>query len=367
MGYMLKKAFLLVLTLLVAISLISSCAAQEVIERTCVITLEGRALTLLGPELTVGQKAPDFSLLPPVDRVESVPDTEEVTLSESQGKLRLISVVPSLDTPVCDLQTRRFEEEASKFKEVAFYTISMDLPFAQDRYCGAHDIKDLTTLSDHRDGSFGLAYGVLVKELNLLSRAIFIIGEDDTVEYVDYLGEISEHPDYDRALNVLRDLVGEPAQSAPPPGVTEGIEVGDLAPDFELANLEGELVSLSDFQGKPVLLNLWAAWCPHCRNERPWIQQIYDEWTDRGLELVTVDLIGTRSTETPHGLRDYMETNSYTFPVLLDIDQEVLNKYELVATPTNVFIDKNGVIQEKKVGPFSSLEEMEESLSKILE
>jgi thiol peroxidase len=118
-------------------------------------------------------------------------------------------VVHSLDTSICDLQTQRFEEEASKLKDVAIYTISMDLPFAQARYCGAHNIKNLRTLSDHREASFGAAYGVLIKDLRLLSRAIFIIDRDDIVRYVEYVKEVAQHPDYDRALELLEKVVGE--------------------------------------------------------------------------------------------------------------------------------------------------------------
>ena len=129
--------------------------------------LKGKPLRLSGPEIQVGQKAPDFRML--------AIDLTSVDLSKSKGKVRLLSVVHSLDTSVCDLQTQRFEQEATKFKDVIIYAVSMDLPFAQARYCGAHDIKDLQTLSDHRDASFGRAYGVLIEELRLLSRAIFII------------------------------------------------------------------------------------------------------------------------------------------------------------------------------------------------
>jgi len=157
-------------------------------------------VTLIGTEIAAGQKAPNFKLV--------APDMSEVALSQTKGKIRLLSVVHSLDTPVCDLQTQRFEEEASKYKNVVIYTISMDLPFAQARYCGAHDIKNLQTLSDYREASFGMAYGVLIKELRLLSRAIFIIDGNDIVRYVEYVTEVASHPDYDKALKALRDLAG---------------------------------------------------------------------------------------------------------------------------------------------------------------
>jgi len=168
-------------------------------ERKQVVTFQGNPVTLLGSEIKVGDKAPDFKLL--------ATDMKEVELSQSRGKVRLLSVVTSLDTPVCDLQTQRFEEEASKFKDVVIYTVSMDLPFAQARYCGAHNISNLQTLSDHREASFGTAYGVLIKELRLFSRAIFIVDRDDTVRYVEYVREVTQHPDYEKALETLQKVV----------------------------------------------------------------------------------------------------------------------------------------------------------------
>lgn len=165
-------------------------------ESTRSVMLKGKSFTLVGPEIKVGQKAPDFKLL--------AIDSTNVDLSQSKSKVRLLSVVHSLDTNVCDLQTQRFEQEAAKSKDVAIYAISMDLPFAQARYCGAHDIKNLKTLSDHRDASFGRAYGVLIEELRLLSRAIFIIDRTDTIRYVEYVPEVTQHPDYDKAIDALR-------------------------------------------------------------------------------------------------------------------------------------------------------------------
>ncbi len=162
------------------------------------VTFKGNSVTLLGSEIKVGDKAPDFRLL--------TTEMTEVGLSESEGRVRLLSVVTSLDTSVCDLQTQRFEDEAGKLKDVVIYTISMDLPFAQARYCGAHNITNLQTLSDHREASFGVAYGVLVKELRLLSRAVFIVDRDDIVRYVEYVKEITQHPEYDSALETLRKV-----------------------------------------------------------------------------------------------------------------------------------------------------------------
>ena len=164
------------------------------------VTLKGKMMTLSGHEIKVGQKAPNFKLL--------AIDSTNVELSQSKGKVRLLSIVLSLDTNVCDLQTQRFEEEAAKFKDVIIYTISMDLPFAQARYCGAHDVKNLKTLSDHREASFGQAYGVLIEELRLLSRAIFIIDRDGIVRYVEYVPEVTRHPDYNKAIEALKNVVG---------------------------------------------------------------------------------------------------------------------------------------------------------------
>jgi thiol peroxidase len=170
------------------------------IERTGVVTKGGKPVTLLGPEIKVGQKAPDFKLL-------NI-GWKDVALSESKGKVRLLSVVHSLDTPVCNLQTEEFEEQAGKFKNLVVYTISMDLPFTQARYTQDHKIKNVKTLSDYKDASFGMAYGVLIKESRLLSRAIFIIDEKDTVSYVEYVKEVATPPDYDKAIAALKNLLG---------------------------------------------------------------------------------------------------------------------------------------------------------------
>jgi thiol peroxidase len=164
------------------------------------VLLKGKPMTLSGSEIKIGQKAPDFKLL--------AIDSTNVELSQSKGKVRLLSVVHSLDTNVCDLQTQRFEQEAANFKDVIIYAISMDLPFAQARYCGAHSIKNLKTLSDHRDASFGRAYGVLIEELRLLSRSIFIIDRYDVIQYVEYVPEVTQHPDYDKAIEALKKVVG---------------------------------------------------------------------------------------------------------------------------------------------------------------
>ena len=166
-------------------------------ERTGVITFKGNGLTLIGNEIKVGDTAPDFKLLNN--------GLGEVSLKDSKGKTRVISVVPSLDTPVCDMQTKRFNTEAAKFPaDIVVLTVSTDLPFAQARWCGATSSNKVQTLSDHRDTNFGIAYGVLIKELRLLTRAIFIVGADDKVKYVEYVKEVTNHPDYDKALNSLK-------------------------------------------------------------------------------------------------------------------------------------------------------------------
>jgi thioredoxin-dependent peroxiredoxin len=169
--------------------------------------LKGKAVILLGPELRVGQKAPGFSLVPPHNRVELSLTTKNVSLNHSSGKVRLISVVPSLDTPVCDMQTRHFEELARDFTDVAFYTVSMDLPFAHARYNQANDIKTMLTLSDHREASFGMAYGVLIEKLHLQSRAVFIIDKDDIVRYVEYVPRIANPPDFEKAIAAVKKLL----------------------------------------------------------------------------------------------------------------------------------------------------------------
>jgi thiol peroxidase len=162
------------------------------------VTLKGKPLALAGPEIKVGQKAPNFKLV--------AKDFSVVELAQSNGKVRLLSIVHSLDTSVCDVQTQTFEQEAANFKDVIIYTISMDLPFAQARYCGAHNIKNLQTLSDHREAAFGRAYGVLIEELRLLSRAIFIIDRNGIVRYVEYVPEVSQPPDYEKAIKVLQEI-----------------------------------------------------------------------------------------------------------------------------------------------------------------
>lgn len=160
------------------------------------VTFKGNPVTLLGNEVKVGDKAPDFKVL--------ANDLSEVTLADTKGQVRILSVVPSIDTGVCDAQTRRFNEEASKLDNVKILTISMDLPFAQKRWCGANGIENVQLLSDHRDASFGQAYGVLIKELRLLARAVFVVDSNDNVTYVEYVSEATNHPNYEAAIEAAK-------------------------------------------------------------------------------------------------------------------------------------------------------------------
>ena len=173
-------------------------ASARAEERQGAVTFKGNPLTLIGPEIKAGSKAPDFEVL--------AQDLSTVSLASLKGKTLLISVTPSLDTPVCDAQAKRFNQEAAKLPGVEILNISMDLPFAQKRWCGAAGIDRLKVLSDHRDGSFGRAYGVLIKELRLLTRAIFAVDSAGTIRYVEYVPEVTAHPNYDIALAAVRKL-----------------------------------------------------------------------------------------------------------------------------------------------------------------
>ena len=164
------------------------------------VTLKGNPLSLEGPELTVGQAAPVVTVKKNL--------VEDISLSELEGKVRIFSVVPSLDTPICALQTKRFNEEAANLPGVEFITISCDLPVAMSRFCGAEsiDMERMHVLSDHKDVEFGKAYGTLVPELRVLCRAIFVVGADNTIAHVEYVPEIAEHPNYDAALECAKSL-----------------------------------------------------------------------------------------------------------------------------------------------------------------
>lgn len=146
--------------------------------------------------MKVGEKAPDFAA---VDE-----GLQPVNLASTGDGVRIFSVVPSLDTPVCDAQTKRFNDELAKLNGVAVYSFSMDLPFAQKRWCDAFGVDHVKMVSDHRSGSFGEAYGVLIKDLRILSRAIFVVGKDGTLRHVEYVPEVSGHPDYEAALSAAR-------------------------------------------------------------------------------------------------------------------------------------------------------------------
>ncbi|MFH1836753.1 MAG: thiol peroxidase [Candidatus Omnitrophota bacterium] len=163
------------------------------------ITIKGDPVVLSGEEVKVGQKAPDFKV---VDA-----ELKEVGSEAFKGKVKLIASVPSLDTPICDLQIKRFNDEAAGLsKDVVIIFVSMDLPFAQKRFCQAYNIKGVKTFSDHKTGDFGSKYGVLIESLRLLSRALFLIDKDDVVRYVEYVKELTSHPDYDSALKALKEI-----------------------------------------------------------------------------------------------------------------------------------------------------------------
>jgi len=166
--------------------------------RSC--TLQGKPFELAAPELRVGEKAPDATLKRDL--------LTDFRLGETAGRVRIFSVVPSLDTPVCARQTKRFYEEAAGLPEVGIYAISCDLPTAQARFCGAEGIdpERIVTLSDHKDLSFGRAYGTLIPDLRLLCRAVFVVDRDDTLRYVEYVPEITEQPNYDAVLACVRQL-----------------------------------------------------------------------------------------------------------------------------------------------------------------
>jgi len=168
-------------------------------ERKGIITFQGNPLTLIGPELKIGDKAPDFVLLDG--------ELKEFRLKDFDGKTKVISVTPSLDTPVCDMQARRFNQEASRLREdIVVVNVSMDLPFAISRFCTAAGIERVKAFSDHRDASFGNAYGVLIKELRLLARAVFVIDKKDIVQYREIVPEITNLPDFDAALVVINRI-----------------------------------------------------------------------------------------------------------------------------------------------------------------
>ncbi|MDF2548374.1 MAG: lipid hydroperoxide peroxidase [Anaerosolibacter sp.] len=168
-------------------------------KRTGIVTMKGNPLTLVGNEIKVGDKGPDFTVL--------TNDMQLYSLKDAGNKVKIVSVVPSLDTGVCELQTIHFNEEAAELGDVVILTISVDLPFAQKRFCGAKGIDKVITLSDHRDLSFGLQYGFVLEELRLLARGVIVIDQENVVRYVEYVGEVAAQPDYDKALEAVKQLV----------------------------------------------------------------------------------------------------------------------------------------------------------------
>lgn len=162
------------------------------------VTFNGGPVTLLGKEVSIGDKAPGFTVLSN--------ELKPVTLDDSKGFVRLISVIPSIDTGVCSKQTQKFNEAAAALgDDVKILTISVDLPFAQARWTGAEGVDAVQVLSDHRDLSFGEAYGVHIKELRLLSRSIFVVDKEDKIVYVEYVSEVTNHPDYEKALEATKE------------------------------------------------------------------------------------------------------------------------------------------------------------------
>ncbi len=169
-------------------------------ERTGLVTFGGNPMTLVGPELKVGDDAPDVEV---VDN-----DLQPVKLSTYKGKVAIVAAVASLDTGTCDVETRRFNQEVGKLgDDVVVLTISMDLPFAQKRWCGAAGVETVKTFSDHRSAAFGEAWGVLMKELRLLARAVFVVDREGDITYVELLGEVGDEPDYDAALKAAKELL----------------------------------------------------------------------------------------------------------------------------------------------------------------
>lgn len=168
-------------------------------ERKGVVSMQGNALTLCGPELKVGATAPEFTVLDAA--------LQPVKLSDFKGQIKVISTIPSIDTGVCAMQTRRFNQEAAELEGVAILTISCDLPFALGRFCGAEGIDKVKTLSDHKETEFGLKYGFLIKELRLLNRGIIVLDRNDKVVYVEYVKENTDLPDFDAALAAVKSLL----------------------------------------------------------------------------------------------------------------------------------------------------------------
>jgi len=167
--------------------------------RSGAVTFKGAPLTLAGNEVKVGQAAPDFKL----HYFEG--GLKELKLADMKGKPTILSVVPSLDTPVCQMQTKKFNESLGGLGDkINALTVSLDLPFAQNRFCGAENIKNLRAASDYQDRNFGNSYGTLIEELKILSRAIFVLDKDGKVAYAEYVPEVASEPNYDAALDAVK-------------------------------------------------------------------------------------------------------------------------------------------------------------------
>lgn len=170
-----------------------------------ITTLKGNPFRLAGPQLKTGDQAPDFEAVDP--------NLRKMRLADTGSGVRIFSVVPSLDTPVCDAQTKRFEDEAEKLSDVRIFTISMDLPFAQKRWCGSFGINRVTMLSDHLTGSFGEHYGTLIPDLRIESRAIFVLDPANKLRHVEYVKEVGDHPNYEGALQAARAATQQSSHS----------------------------------------------------------------------------------------------------------------------------------------------------------
>jgi thiol peroxidase len=166
------------------------------IKRNDIVKFGGNPVTLIGTEIKVGDKAPDFTVL--------TPDLSPLSLKDTSGQVRVISIVPSIDTSVCDIQTRWFNEEAAKLNGLVILSISVDLPFALKKYCAAQGIAAIKTVSDHRELDFGLKYGFVIEELRLLSRGTIVIDKDDIVRHIEYVANIGDQPDYDKVMTVVK-------------------------------------------------------------------------------------------------------------------------------------------------------------------
>ena len=200
-SHKMKKFLLVFAGILIIFVMLTGCERTTIMqERKGIITMKGNPLTLTGSEVKAGQKAPDFTV--------AGNDLTPVTLSSYAGKVVVLSSVPSLDTGVCDTMTRRFNEEAGRLgKDVAVLTISMDLPFAQKRWCGAAGVEHVTTLSDYQTADFGTKYGLLIKELRLLARAVLVVDKSGVVRYLQIVPEIATEPDYEAAIKSVKDVL----------------------------------------------------------------------------------------------------------------------------------------------------------------